>query len=898
MSEIFTDKNIPTQTDQQRPFLGLLSFKEENKAQFGGRDIEISELFSQVENNGLTIVFGKSGIGKTSLLQAGLIPELQRNFYFPLYFRIDYANEKSPLQQIRDFIYAKLKLKDLAVTGFEGRTLWKYFHDIKIQDGLVTPVLILDQFEETFTVGRDRKKEVDELVTELADLVENRVPLTVQKEYQSRNEMISSSYSEQPYRVIISLREDYLAQIESLSRYLPSIKNSRYRIVQMTVMQAMEAIVKPAKGLVEPDVAKEIIKKLPGVTDSDFETMANNADNTKQLLVEPFLLSLICYQLNEKRIINGLSKITAGLVAEFHVADVINSYYNETINPFGTNVQQGIEDTLLTESGYRKLESLEELQSVYNIDEPVIQTLINKRIIRKELRYGVEYVELIHDVLVPAIKEKRDERLKEMRKKEKSESIRRAIELDRAKRVKYRNLVVGVASLIFVLTITGVLSFFLKKTSDNEMNLKNKEFAQKLLVTAENIKTNYLDANAAALISRSAYLIYSENRGDDNSLFYMDMHDRLEDLGFVFPIFHSNTAVKSLAIDSNNIYCGYSDGKIWKKNFSGSNDTWTLFYDCKQKITSIVFSPDKKFMAVAGVFNNVQLFDLTRSPGSLGKPTELDSLLDNIDGKTVAFSGNGNLVLQTDGGLIAWDAGSFYKQTFNWKPRSQFEITNGKKNKLTDSIDWNKNIFKMPGVNINCMAVHRDKIAIGSDSCIVLITKDSLIKFIDAALGSTSSIQFDNQDNYLYIGNNFGYLFRISLPDYKMESNWNQSGRITSIVCSPNDSNLACASFDGRAAIYTSNIIGGKWKDAKPLLLSPATRCNSPICYSVNFSTDNNYLLAGYEDGSIFKWPVKPEMLSALICDLVSRENVSLDSIMIKYNIDRKFALEEVNRHN
>ena len=93
------DKN--NLVDYQRPFLGLRSFEEKNKSQFGGRDEEIKELFGLVENHGLTVVFGKSGIGKTSLLKAGLIPELQQNFYFPIYFRIDYSSSRTPLDQVK-----------------------------------------------------------------------------------------------------------------------------------------------------------------------------------------------------------------------------------------------------------------------------------------------------------------------------------------------------------------------------------------------------------------------------------------------------------------------------------------------------------------------------------------------------------------------------------------------------------------------------------------------------------------------------------------------------------------------------------------------------------------------------------------------------------------------------
>jgi hypothetical protein len=159
MEDVLYEKQKTEQMDIQRPFQGLRSYEEKNKAQFGGRDSEIRELFTLVEVNRLTIVFGKSGIGKTSLINAGLIPELQKNYFFPVYIRIDYSSEKEPLDQAKELIYEKLKKADATISEIGERTLWEYFNTQKLFDGLLTPVLIFDQFEEIF-YDRKRKKTI------------------------------------------------------------------------------------------------------------------------------------------------------------------------------------------------------------------------------------------------------------------------------------------------------------------------------------------------------------------------------------------------------------------------------------------------------------------------------------------------------------------------------------------------------------------------------------------------------------------------------------------------------------------------------------------------------------------------------------------------------------------
>ena len=65
-------------------FLGLQSYTEAQSNLFFGRTTETDTLTSLVELNTLTIVFGRSGTGKTSLLNAGVFPKLRKSFCLPL----------------------------------------------------------------------------------------------------------------------------------------------------------------------------------------------------------------------------------------------------------------------------------------------------------------------------------------------------------------------------------------------------------------------------------------------------------------------------------------------------------------------------------------------------------------------------------------------------------------------------------------------------------------------------------------------------------------------------------------------------------------------------------------------------------------------------------------------
>ena len=77
--------------DAQNPWPGLVAFTEELQKFFYGRAEEADELQQRVARKNLTVLFGQSGLGKSSLLQAGLFPRLRADGYLPVAIRLDHA---------------------------------------------------------------------------------------------------------------------------------------------------------------------------------------------------------------------------------------------------------------------------------------------------------------------------------------------------------------------------------------------------------------------------------------------------------------------------------------------------------------------------------------------------------------------------------------------------------------------------------------------------------------------------------------------------------------------------------------------------------------------------------------------------------------------------------------
>ena len=77
------DTNLP------RRYPGLRPFERSQSAVFHGRGEDITLLSNLLMRERLVVLFAKSGMGKTSLLQAGCAPELERQDFVPVFLRTE-----------------------------------------------------------------------------------------------------------------------------------------------------------------------------------------------------------------------------------------------------------------------------------------------------------------------------------------------------------------------------------------------------------------------------------------------------------------------------------------------------------------------------------------------------------------------------------------------------------------------------------------------------------------------------------------------------------------------------------------------------------------------------------------------------------------------------------------
>jgi tetratricopeptide (TPR) repeat protein len=390
------------QLSSQNPWPGLRAFTESDREFFFGRVRETSDLLDLVQRSSVVVLYGQSGLGKTSLLQAGLFPDLKNSDYLPVRVRFDHSDDAPPLaQQIKNDLAAELARTNSS-TPRPGRdeTLWEYFHrhDVDFwgpRNRLLTPVIILDQFEEIFTLGQrsDRTEaRVAQFAAELEAVLEHRAPEAVRKRLDANpDEARNYDVDRRSVKFAISLREDFLPELDPWRARMPSLLSNRFRLERMTGAQALEVVECGGKDLLDSGAAHEIV---------DFVSKSKRERTSRtmeQRDVEPALLSVVCDELNRRRIERGKSRITVDLLTDER-EEIIQNFYERAFDGVAPGVRDWVEDKLLTASGYRNRAALEDALKA-GLPESSFDQLVDRRILHREERSGIVWLELTHDLL-------------------------------------------------------------------------------------------------------------------------------------------------------------------------------------------------------------------------------------------------------------------------------------------------------------------------------------------------------------------------------------------------------------------------------------------------------------------------------------------------------------------
>lgn len=443
-------KNTISETGIINPWKGL-NFYNEGEILYG-RDEEIQSLSLYVINNTQTVLYGKSGIGKSSIINAGVFPIARKEGLFPIPVRLKHDTNTTYTSQIKAaFNESNIGIsKILEPLNEPNETLWEFLHRNVFYDqetnNSVRPLIVLDQFEEIFTLQHDEKRKMS-FFSELADLLNEITPNYIANSLntirdnkttniESSNDEFSFDFgvandpdddnnkkyvSDSLFNIVFTIREDFLSYLERYTKYIPVMKSNRYALLPINEEQAKDIIMKPVEGLIDIDVAKLIIEKVTGR--KDFKL-----GDVPEIDVDAAVLSLFLSRIFVKKS-KDASTITATLVNESS-KDIIKDFYEESVCDLPIDEIEKLEDLLLTYDNRRNNVSRYDLLRE-GISDSIITTLVEERKLLRQFSYQDDIrVEFMHDILCSIVNERIEhrEQLKkerEAKKREAEEEVRR-----------------------------------------------------------------------------------------------------------------------------------------------------------------------------------------------------------------------------------------------------------------------------------------------------------------------------------------------------------------------------------------------------------------------------------------------------------------------------------------
>lgn len=374
------------------PWLGLLSYEDPQKTNeryaFCGRDAAISSLFAMIDNNLLVTLYGKTGIGKTSVLNAGVFPILRSRGYMPVSVRL------GKFDNTKDISYAKRIIceieNELKALGGKVDTshpeyassnnsavdfLWKYFGTTVFKDDKgqeVYPVLALDQLEEIFI---NHPEASETLLMQIHALLDDNRELP---ELDGFNETTN-------FRFVFSIREDDLFYLEDCIdiNHLAEMKQNRYRLAPLSILEAREVIMIGEDSL-EKDNTDEIVTKIIKLSKDGNGLISTN------------ILSLVCSQLFTQH---------DGHISLTDVSDEskspLDAFYINCVEHITDDTRKYIEDNLVDGDRRKFVNKNDFILNVKNDEETLMAG--KYRIIQDVTAGNRECVELIHDSLARTI---------------------------------------------------------------------------------------------------------------------------------------------------------------------------------------------------------------------------------------------------------------------------------------------------------------------------------------------------------------------------------------------------------------------------------------------------------------------------------------------------------------
>ena len=707
------------------PYVGLVPYAEQDADFFFGRDDETRIVSGNLRASDLTLLYGASGVGKTSLLRAGAIHDLRhraRRSELVLSERPPFAVcvfstwRDEPLPALMETIRAAA----LATLKGDHLSPWRPGEPVaealrSWTERVRTLLVVLDQFEDYFLYHPDEAGD-GTLAGELPGIV-NDANLRV--------------------HILLSIREDALAKLDRFKGTIPRLFANYVRVEHLSRAAAREAVEGPLREWNRRQSPSEPPYVLgPGLVDAVLEATATggitlvrdgsrvSARTSDRERVEAPFLQLVMERLWRDAVAEGSHELTVERlerlggpqrIVENHLLEAIGS-----LSPGEQEIAADLFRFLVTSTKTKIAHAASDLGEWTGREEATVEPVLDKlcreeggRILRRvpppPAGSGSTRYELYHDVLADPILEWRREYEQERRRR----ALRRRV------------LRIGSAVLALVVVISALGIWALVQRNDARRATHSAASLALASAATEQLPSHFDEALLLALEG------YRESPSPDAASAVVESLSAARRSGAVAVLRGDPQGVRAIAWSPDGRTLAAADfggtvrlwdlqerrplgepltghtDEVWSLAFtpdgatlaSASDDGTVRLWDVRQQtllgvlgsgdqgvISSVAWSPDGRTLAAAGASGSIQLWD-SETRKALGPP--LEGHRDRVVG--LAFSPEDRTLASAsyDGTISLWDVRSHTPTTaienahdgrvlsIAWSPDGQKLVSSG-----------------------------------------------------------------------------------------------------------------------------------------------------------------------------------------------------------------------------
>ncbi len=878
------------------PFKGLDAFTEKDAAFFFGRDREIDNIIDQLRVERLTILYGDSGVGKSSILSAGVIPNLIKEarenikkykvpklavIVFPS-FEGEYSWRKDPLIGLKKQIEKDIKKnqKDISLPNPEQSFIDSLRHWVKYlgneeEEGEL--FIILDQFEDYFLYPHEDG--------------EGTFAVEFPRAVNCRDLNVN---------FLISIRSDYFTKLDYFADRILNLISNRLELKPLSEDLAREAIQKTitayndeeklcGEGVIriEDKLTNEILNQIEIKKPKSIELLEKKANSKAVKRVEASLLQVDLECLWDEEVGKGSKIIRFGTFLRLgETSGIAKELVKKCLDNLDKN-QKDIAASLLhflvTPDKHKISHTASNLRyyaNDYRSDYPDLSQLTDEEV--------ENLLRILSDPKLRILRHRSDDDCYEILHDALSEGIL-AWQSDFIIRQKNKKKEQEVESIA--------------KFKENERSLR-LEIAKKILMNLRSFKESSRENEVVALLARQAFLLNRDYEGDllnevDDALHRaVNIHyfssvlrssDELDDSDVnklkVSSVTFFPDSKKCAAGIFNEIDRGIV--QVWDLDKKGNSTIVQL--NIRRGVLAVAISPDAKYLAVGSSDKLVRVYNIENYPDV--EPMPLPPLQGHEkEVWCVAFSPDSKILASAgseDQTVLLWDVehldnpplAAFKHNDWVWsvafRPRNGETLAVGCRN--GDVYLWNpKHSLKEPlrtfNILENSQALNEDDKREGGEIFSVAFSSDGeklAVGSKDKTIRIWDWIQLKPEPEILEAhGTKDSHTDSIPKPKKILKGH---GDTIRTIAFSPNSQWLASGSnfYDRTIRLWNLQNV-----EDSPSRLEWHT---DDGISSLAFSRDGQWLLSGSWDGRVRLWELK----SPLTCHILQKYGDSIKALAI-----------------